>query len=626
MKIVEVVPISKSVYKETLSYFTSHEVLVGSVVSVPVRKKNIKALVLSCSDVSLSKIDLRSRDYSLKKVLDIEGQSIFSSDFMDSASFVAEYFASPLSLVLHSLIPSIFFKKYENFVQVLIPKNDGDVFEKYAIQMFEDDRFSHYKSILREQIAKGKSVFFVCPTSKLAEHSFNLIKKGIHDYCHLINSNLNQKQLTESINQVINSEKPVVVFTTPKYLSIPIKNIGAIVMDKENSSYYKQRTRPFIDFRVFVECFAKKIKAKLFLGDLNLRMETLHLVNDGEVVPFVPLKQKISMSPKDLFIDMKSKTEDKRSFKIVSPELEKLIKLGIEEKKKVFLFCSRKGLHSLTLCGDCGELVSCSRCSSPAVLHSSTKGNFFLCHRCGKSRDAEIRCSKCHSWKLLSFGIGLDFLEKKLKERFKNIQIFKIDGDSTPTPKKAEDVFKKFNSAQGGILIGTEMALNYLEEVPYSAVVTFDSFFSFPDFRINEKIINLVFSIKEKTKESFIVQTRNIEDGVFRFLKSGNLSDFYKEELKQRKELGFPPFSNFIKITFSGNVNFINTESEKLKKFFEEYELNIYPAFVSKAKNKLVKNALLKIAPKDWPDKNILNKLLSLPANFSIDVNPDNLL
>jgi hypothetical protein len=73
-----------------------------------------------------------------------------------------------------------------------------------------------------------------------------------------------------------------------------------------------------------------------------------------------------------------------------------------------------------------------------------------------------------------------------------------------------------------------------------------------------------------------------------------------------------------------------------LKETFSEYEPHIFSGFVTKFKDKYITNALIKIDCQKWSlpeistgsslDKNLLEKLLSLPPNFSINVDPEDLL
>lgn len=625
MKIVEVIPISKAISKESLSYFTAKKVKPGSIIRVPLRKKEIKALVINSGEVSSSKAELRSLNFVVKKVIESKPKDFLLEEFITSAKLYSDQILSSTGSVLHSLIPSKFLDE-EKLFNKKIGRNDGDVHEKYVLQTREEERFANYKSIIRSTIAKKKSVIFLNPTTKIAEYSYNQIRKGIDNYSFLLHSSLKKKEYKERLSNILKSHKPVVVVTTSKFLSLPIENIGSIIIEKEASPFYKSKTRPFIDIRSFAEIFAKELNARIYYGDIYLQTETLKRYKDGELIEQTSISNRATFSSKQEIVDMKDKAHNLKGFKVISPELERLLKKSISQNEKMFLFAVRKGLYPLTLCGDCGKHVLCERCSSPVTLHTLKGKNYFLCHKCGRSRSAEERCQKCLSWKLVPLGIGIDLVLKKLEENFKNLKIFKIDGESAPTPEKREKIVDEFNSTKGGILLGTEVALSYLDEVPYSGIVSLDSLFSIPDFRINERILHIVLQIKERTKKEFILQTRHADQKVLSFLKTGNLLEFYRHEIEQRENFNFPPFKHFVKISFLGKKEEVLKEAKRLKEFFVGYNINIYPGFVNEVKNKNVLNALIIIDKDNWPDLNLKEKILSLPQKFSVDVNPDNLL
>ena len=107
-------------------------------------------------------------------------------------------------------------------------------------------------------------------------------------------------------------------------------------------------------------------------------------------------------------------------------------------------------------------------------------------------------------------------------------------------------------------------------------------------------------------------------------------------ELEERKKFGYPPFKRFIKITYLGDKEQTKKAKETLKEIFKEYSPEIFSGFVAQLKNKYVTNALLKIDPSKWSlpeishnssiDEILLDKLLYLPSNFEILVDPEDLL
>ena len=152
MKIVSVIPLKKGVLKEELTYFTSQEIEVGSIVNIPVRTKKILGLVFSVEDVSEAKTNIKNMNFNLKKIIEIKEQSIFKNEFIESTFLVSKYFASKKNIGITSFIPAVLKEEYDK-ISSLVKKNNlvkNDIpgetkkikSEKLLFQAPLDDRIS----------------------------------------------------------------------------------------------------------------------------------------------------------------------------------------------------------------------------------------------------------------------------------------------------------------------------------------------------------------------------------------------------------------------------------------------------------------------------------------------------
>jgi len=633
MKLLSVIPISRGINKENLSYFTATDVPIGSVVKVPLRKKIIPAIVVSTEEVTDVKAEIKSADYQTKKIEKIKSSTLLSPEFMQAVSESALYFASTSGSILHSIVPNTIIEGAEKIkVEIKSPKNNSS-YEKLVEQCDDEERYASYKGLIREEFARGHSVYFCLPTIQDIKKAYEKLSKGIEQYTFVLHGFLGKKEQIELWNKASNENHPSLIISTGSFLGIARNDIGTIIVDKENSRSYKNQNRPFIDIRIFAEFFAEKIKAKIIFGDLLLRTETIWRHNEAEIFEIAPLKFRSLTTSNQKLINMKESlpTEiDKNrepKFKLFSPELLELVQNNQTNDENLFIFVARRGLSPSTICADCGALVKCNTCGAPTVLHKALAENFFLCHRCGEHRSALEKCNNCQSWRLSAFGIGIESVEEELKQRFPDLKIFKIDSDTTSTHKKATAVMEKFYTSPGSVLIGTEMALLYLSDpIANTAVISIDSFFSIPDFRINEKVMNILLKIRAHTSRNFLIQTRNIEQKILKYAIGGNLADFYRDEIKERETLSYPPFSIPIKITLQGDKKSVLAGMEQLQKIMTPYEVDIFPAFVPIQKGKFSMHGLIKIKRLEWVDKILLNKLNSLPPQYTVNVDPECLL
>ena len=633
MQLINVIPIVRSIGMESLTYFSAKPLEEGSIVYVPLRKKEVPAIVLSSEDISDSKAKIRSASFALKKIENKKTATLLLPEFVVAARSAAEYFATTTGTLLKATVPSAIWneKSYKGLAFVATkarPLYEKQISRKLVLQSEIADRFASYKSLVREEFARNSSIFLLVPTMQEGEMAKELLKKGIESHTFVLHGSLTKKEMLTRWKNALKSEHPVLIIATGIFLSIPRSDIGTIIVERENSRTYKQFVRPFIDMRVLAEFFAEQKKAQIIFGDLPLKVETMWKYKEGELDELSPPKLRTIREAKQTLVDMKDIKHQKAGhFEIISDELKKLIANTMDEKKNMFVFTVRRGLSPSTVCRDCGNAVLCHECEAPVVLYSTLKGNRFICRACGAARSANERCKGCASWRLETLGIGIQLVEKTLRRDFPEAQIFVIDKDTAGTHKKAKEVVEKFYATKGGILLGTEMALFYLDKpVRYSAVATMDSLFSLPEWRMSEKVLSLLLKIKEITEKELLLQTRKPNQKVFEYVEKGNLVDFYKDEIKKRKQFGYPPYNIFIKITVIGESERIAKEIKYAEKLLKKYDIQVYPSSIRVAGRKYAIHGLLRVERDKWPDKELLEILRSLPPYFSIDVDPESLL
>lgn len=634
MFIVDVIPFSKSLRKESLSYFSSKDVKAGSIVSIDLRKQSIKGLALESRKLSAEdKSNIRKSSFSLRKIKSVSKNILYHAEFLKAAKETADFFAANTGGVISSVTSKVILDEIDKIKSPYAKSNtkSDEPIRKFIIQSDTSERYSHYKNLIRSEFARKKSVLFICPTIEDTIYAQEALAKGIEDHAFVLNSLLTKKQIKEKWNEVLSREKPVLIITTGIFSGIPRHDLGYIVIEKESSPAYKTQKKPHIDIRHFIETYSSELGIKILLGDIMLRSETLWRFDEHQFDELSPLKFRSITATEQLVVDMKkNKSNSGDVFEVISNEVNSLIKNAKERNEQTFLFGARKGLSPSIICQDCGSIVTCDECSASMVLHgrdAADKGNFFKCHVCGNERNAGEKCKTCDSWKLDTIGIGVDMIAEEIEKRFKDQKVFVLDSEKAKTHKQARDIISKFYETPGSVLIGTEMALLYLREpIENAAIITLDSLFSLPDFSVRERILRIILRIRSRADRKFLIQTRRAEDKIFDLAIRGNLSDFYRDEFKARKQFNYPPFSTLIKIVISGKRYSVEKEMEELKKFFEPFELLTYPAFVQEKKGKFIMNGLIKLDRKKWIDKELLEKLKALPPYCKVVVEAESLL
>jgi primosomal protein N' (replication factor Y) len=500
----------------------------------------------------------------------------------------------------------------------------------YVYQADDSERIATYKSFIRSTFAQGRSVFFCVPTIGHVDRVVASLGKGIDQYMFILHSRISSKEIRERWKALLRENHPVLVVGTPSFLGVPRNDLGALILDFENAKPYKQSVRPFLDARAFAERYAQQAKLTLILGDVLLRTETLARHERGELAEFAPIKFRVLSNAKKEVLDMQSivDSEGERQFRILSDQLLDLARLTKTESGNLLVVANRKGLNPITLCADCGTVVRCTNCSAPAALHTRDQKRTFICHKCGARRDAHERCATCDSWRLTPLGIGTELVEEEFKRLLPDMTVMRLDGETATTTKRAQTMMAKFFDTPGSILVATEMVIPYLtQNVDRIAVASIDSLFALPDYRVNERVFNLLLRLYVRASKHFVVQTRHSgSERLFDYIARGNVIDFYRTELEERKSMGYPPFKTFIKVTCEGKRDDVRMKMEDLSNTLESYDAITYPAFTQEIRGKYRMHALIKLDQGKWVDDELLSILRALPPAFLVNVDPEDLL
>lgn len=627
MKIVEVIPFSRGINKETLTYFTSFEVSVGAIVKVPLRGKDINALVVSIQPAEDLKSDVKNSAFAFKKITSVISHDLLPKPFVRAAEKTAQYHISTLGSLFNFLVPKIALEHEEEIKSIPAAERNIERLHALILQADDDERYSHYRSLVREEFARGRSVFLCVPTYSDIKRAEKLMEKGISDYSYFFHSNKKKKEFVKDWNELTDQKHPVLIVCTPQFLLLPRHDIGTVIIERESSKSYKGMSRPFADMRRFAEFFAKEIHARLIFGDIMLRTETIWRYRNDEFGEVTPPTLRLQTTAEQHIVDTRKTIKSSTKFEPISPALTELIKLNKERSEHLVIFSSRRGLSPLTICADCSTIVSCHRCKAPITLHSRGEERFFLCHRCGEQRDANEKCTNCGSWRLHMLGIGTELVAEEIQAIFPNFNILRLDSDTAKTHKQAIEIVTRFYETPGSVLIGTEMSLLYLDhKVANVAVASLDSMFAVPDFRIRERVLNNLVKLRSLAQKNFVIQTRNPEEPVFGYALKGNLLDFYKQEITERESFDYPPLTVLIKISLSGDKEKVENILSSLKENLKEYDTNIYPAYAPWRKGVYTMHLLIKIGKNRWIEKNLHEKLKMLPHAFVISVDPESIL
>jgi primosomal protein N' (replication factor Y) len=191
------------------------------------------------------------------------------------------------------------------------------------------------------------------------------------------------------------------------------------------------------------------------------------------------------------------------------------------------------------------------------VLHRA--GGYIACHHCGHREQVPARCCDCGSATVGRHGAGTERLQHDLAHVFDDgrFPVFRLDADVVGDDDGVGTILRRFEAADCGVLIGTQMVAkgHDFPDVTLGVVVDADATLRFPDFRAEERTFALIAQLAGRVGRGsdgrVLVQTIAPEARAIMHAARHNSGGFVAGELERRRALGYPPFCNLIRITCS---------------------------------------------------------------------------
>jgi len=491
-----------------------------------------------------------------------------------------------------------------------------------------------YIELALQEFKRGKSSIILTPEIGLTPQLARAFEEvfGTNNVV-ITHSQLTEKERAQSWLHVLLSEHPVVVLGPRSALFMPLRNIGLIVLDESHETSYKQEQSPHYH--------ASKVAAKL----ASLHAATLVL---GSATPSITdyfladTKQKHILrmhkpARKDVYpatthiVDLKDRTEFTKQPHL-SNTLLAAIHQSMDKGEQSLVFLNRRGTARTVLCQHCGWQAMCEHCNLPLTYHGDAHN--MRCHTCGFVIPAPTSCPICRGTNILLKNVGTKAIVDELVATFPHARIQRFDTDNT----KHERLEAHYHAVQSGdidIVVGTQIIAKGLDLPKLSTVgvVSADTSLYLPDYTAEERSYQLLRQVigrvgRGHRSSTVVIQTYDPQSPLIRAAVAGSWSDFYKQQLQERKKFVFPPFCHTLKISCrrassksaqqAGLKVVADLRANKLRVSID----GPMPSFHEKMGDKHQWQIILKA--KDRAE--LLKAIRLLPANWSYDIDPSNLL
>ncbi len=436
-----------------------------------------------------------------------------------------------------------------------------------------------YLHAVQEVLQQGKQAIILVPEISLTPQTVRRFMARFPGIVGLVHSRLSEGERYDTWRRARAGELQVIVGPRSA-LFAPLQRVGLIVMDECHDQSYYQSEPPFYHAVQAATAYARLAGAVCILGSATPDITTTYQAANGSwhylrlparilahrqavqaqverlnrssrYRPFEEEADVIDLPPVQI-VDMRQELKaGNRS--IFSRELYDALSHVLEQQLQAILFLNRRGTSTYVFCRDCGYALKCPRCDMPLTFHSPQAA--LTCHHCAYRRKMPGRCPQCGGERIRQFGTGTERVEAEVQTLFPQARTLRWDYDVTRKKGAHDAILSHFSAQRADVLVGTQMLAKGLDLplVTLVGVVLADVGLNLPDYTAAERTFQVLAQVAGRAGRSplggrVILQTFQPENYVIQAAGGHSYRSFYQQELAYRKQLGYPPFMQLVRL------------------------------------------------------------------------------
>ena len=550
--------------RQCFTYKSKDVIKKGKRVIVPFGSKSIVGIVVK-------KIAKPKSLKGLKEIISIADEhSCFSGSIFEAITWASDYYHHPIGEVFFSFMPTLLRKQND---KIIIDLDDNTEYklneEDKKLKLTKEqninlsklnkvEKFSPsliygvtgsgkteiYLQLAEKFILQNKSILILVPEINLIPQLEKRFKDRFNGDIGVYHSRQTPNQRLKVWLRSKFGGIRIVIGTRSSVL-MPLKNLGAIIIDEEHDQSYKQAEGFKFSGRDLAIKRSQIENIPVFLGSATPSLQTLKLVKEKKFKKFDLLRRVDGKKPPKLIpLDI----SDSPLLGGIAIQTMSIIEAAINKGEQVLIFLNRRGFAPLYECDNCGWVAKCSSCESNLVFHKSK--NRLICHKCESVYGVNKTCPDCHSNEINTLGTGTERVEEVLRSTFKKVPIIRMDYDSTRLKGSIEAIYEKANTSKEAILVGTQMLSkgHDFPKVTLCVILNADGGLLSPEINAIEKISQQLIQVSGRAGRNnnlakVIIQTRYPNDENLKQIKTGDYRLVSEQCLKTNKALNMPPYS-----------------------------------------------------------------------------------
>jgi primosomal protein N' (replication factor Y) len=629
MYIIRVTPLAilPNTVPQVLDYFWTASLPPGSIVTAMVGRRAVMGLVLESLGLEHAKLAVKKSSFGLKRLSSIvTDQPQATSEQLALARWMSRQYFVPLGVCLKTVLPNWLGKRGKILQLPEIKTKDSRLKTSPRLILTQPDTAL---AEIRSAIAGATGqVLVVVPEVSLAEW---LARELQAHTPLLVHSELTATAHARAYRTIMNGT-PGLVIGTRIALFLPFNSLEHVIMEDPQHEAYKSDMTP----RSTAPDIAREL-AQLHGAVLTYMSPALSTANHYLVSKKIfELTDSKPHWPEVIHVDMtQERQSDNRS--LLSRHVQNALLDAYEDRTPILFFSPRKAYASHVSCERCHKPVNCTTCGIPLRLHRTSE-DMLVCYHCAAYLRVPKQCPTCHGGRLKSAGLaGSQKIAEAINQLLDRhghtkLAIPILDGDLVRTDSDESAIFETYDAMEHPMLVATQKIFShrYARTFPSIVMIEADALVYNPDFRTQERLIYQCEKIADFRPTALYVQSWD-RTGALEHVSTRAWDAFYRNELADRKALGWPPFVRIIKLTAS-HLHAVKASQaaqlagDRLRRACEHLKvtkavsiLGPTPALVERAGGKWTHHIILKSSLA--PEK--LNELLAhVPPGIAIDVDP----
>ncbi|MHB1170300.1 MAG: replication restart helicase PriA [Longimicrobiales bacterium] len=423
-----------------------------------------------------------------------------------------------------------------------------------------------YIELLKEVLRAGRGAIVLVPEIALTPQTVARFRAEFGDVVAVLHSALSDGERYDAWRALRTGERRVAIGARSAIFA-PVHDLGAIIVDEEHESSYKQSEAPRYHARELAVVRARIAGAVCVLGSATPSLESWHNVGRGKYELLrLPDRVEGRPLPPVHVVDLRRRTDPRteRTPQPAAPRdgslsavLVEAIRERLARDEQTILLLNRRGYATFVQCRACGAVWHCPHCNVTLTYHRARRR--LVCHYCFHEEAPPERCDRCGSADLNYRGVGTEQVEREVADRFPHARVARMDVDTTSAKWAHHEILERVERGELDILLGTQMIAKGLDfpGVTLVGVVNADVAMNLPDFRASERTFQLLTQVAGRAGRgpkggAVIVQTSLPQHYAIQCAVTHDFEGFAGHELAERQSPPYPPLARMINVVLSG--------------------------------------------------------------------------